>query len=161
MTAAEQARALIDSFADALRAALREDPDVVLIGEMRDLATIEATLRVAETGHLTFAGRLLSDGSQVTLVTIKLGLAGLVILLALLAFCWQPAFAQVDEAGAIDDAARKVETLTEASKVKDATAVERAIDEVNTRLNHTPMSAIKPYTYSTDALRDKLGAHAT
>jgi twitching motility protein PilT len=45
----------VDSFADALRAALREDPDVVLIGEMRDLATIEATLRVAETGHLTFA----------------------------------------------------------------------------------------------------------
>jgi twitching motility protein PilT len=48
-------RADVDSFADALRAALREDPDVVLIGEMRDLETIEATLRVAETGHLTFA----------------------------------------------------------------------------------------------------------
>jgi twitching motility protein PilT len=43
------------SFADALRAALREDPDVVLIGEMRDLETIEAALRIAETGHLTFA----------------------------------------------------------------------------------------------------------
>src|SRR5579872_1931665 len=42
------------SFSDALRAALREDPDVVLIGEMRDLETIEAALRVAETGHLTF-----------------------------------------------------------------------------------------------------------
>ncbi len=42
------------SFADALRAALREDPDVVLIGEMRDLETIEAALRIAETGHLTF-----------------------------------------------------------------------------------------------------------
>jgi twitching motility protein PilT len=39
----------------ALRAALREDPDVVLIGEMRDLETIEAALRIAETGHLTFA----------------------------------------------------------------------------------------------------------
>jgi len=45
----------VDSFADALKAALREDPDVVLIGEMRDLETIEATLRIAETGHLTFA----------------------------------------------------------------------------------------------------------
>ena len=42
------------SFSDALRAALREDPDVVLIGEMRDLETIEAALTIAETGHLTF-----------------------------------------------------------------------------------------------------------
>jgi len=43
-----------DSFTNALRAALREDPDVVLIGEMRDLETVEAALRIAETGHLTF-----------------------------------------------------------------------------------------------------------
>ncbi len=43
------------SFASSLRAALREDPDVVLIGEMRDLETIESALRIAETGHLTFA----------------------------------------------------------------------------------------------------------
>jgi twitching motility protein PilT len=43
-----------DNFANALRAALREDPDVVLIGEMRDLETVEAALRIAETGHLTF-----------------------------------------------------------------------------------------------------------
>src|SRR5919106_1208981 len=42
-------------FANALRAALREDPDIVLIGELRDLETIECALRVAETGHLTFA----------------------------------------------------------------------------------------------------------
>ncbi len=42
-------------FAPALRAALREDPDIVLIGEMRDLETIECGLRIAETGHLTFA----------------------------------------------------------------------------------------------------------
>ncbi|HEV8523787.1 MAG TPA: type IV pilus twitching motility protein PilT [Terriglobales bacterium] len=42
------------SFSSALRAALREDPDVVLIGEMRDLETIESALRIAETGHLTF-----------------------------------------------------------------------------------------------------------
>ncbi len=42
------------SFGAALRAALREDPDVVLIGEMRDLETIESALRIAETGHLTF-----------------------------------------------------------------------------------------------------------
>jgi twitching motility protein PilT len=42
------------SFSNALRAALRQDPDVVLIGEMRDLETIEAALRIAETGHLTF-----------------------------------------------------------------------------------------------------------
>ena len=43
------------SFSLALRAALREDPDVVLIGEMRDLETIESALRIAETGHLTLA----------------------------------------------------------------------------------------------------------
>jgi twitching motility protein PilT len=43
------------SFTNALRAALREDPDVVLIGEMRDLETVESALRIAETGHLTFA----------------------------------------------------------------------------------------------------------
>src|ERR1700736_6588959 len=43
------------SFANALRAALREDPDIVLIGEMRDLETVEAALKIAETGHLTFA----------------------------------------------------------------------------------------------------------
>jgi twitching motility protein PilT len=43
------------SFSAALRAALREDPDIVLIGEMRDLETIESALRIAETGHLTFA----------------------------------------------------------------------------------------------------------
>ncbi len=43
------------SFADALRVALREDPDVVLIGEMRDLETVESALRIAETGHLTLA----------------------------------------------------------------------------------------------------------
>jgi len=43
------------SFSIALRAALREDPDIVLIGEMRDLETVEAALKIAETGHLTFA----------------------------------------------------------------------------------------------------------
>ncbi len=43
------------SFADALRTALRQDPDVVLVGEMRDLETIESALRIAETGHLTLA----------------------------------------------------------------------------------------------------------
>jgi twitching motility protein PilT len=43
------------SFPNALKSVLREDPDVVLIGEMRDLETIESALRIAETGHLTFA----------------------------------------------------------------------------------------------------------
>ncbi len=42
-------------FGEALRTALRQDPDVVLVGEMRDLETIEMALRIAETGHLTFA----------------------------------------------------------------------------------------------------------
>ena len=52
------------SFAGALRAALREDPDVVLIGEMRDLETIEAALRIAETGHLTFGTLHTSSAAQ-------------------------------------------------------------------------------------------------
>lgn len=43
------------SFASALKFALREDPDVVLIGEMRDLETVEAALSISETGHLAFA----------------------------------------------------------------------------------------------------------
>jgi len=43
------------SYNNALRSVLREDPDVVFVGEMRDLETVEATLRVAETGHLTFS----------------------------------------------------------------------------------------------------------
>ncbi len=52
------------SFSMALRAALREDPDVVLIGEMRDLETIESALRIAETGHLTFATLHTNSASQ-------------------------------------------------------------------------------------------------
>lgn len=43
------------SFASALKYALREDPDVILVGEMRDLETIQAALTIAETGHLVFA----------------------------------------------------------------------------------------------------------
>jgi len=52
------------SFANALRSVLREDPDVVLIGEMRDLETIELALTLAETGHLTFATLHTSDTVQ-------------------------------------------------------------------------------------------------
>ncbi len=54
------------SFSAALRAALREDPDVVLIGEMRDLETIESALRIAETGHLTF-GTLHTNSASSTI----------------------------------------------------------------------------------------------
>lgn len=43
------------SFANALRSALRQDPDIVLVGELRDLETTETCLKIAETGHLTFA----------------------------------------------------------------------------------------------------------
>ena len=45
----------VPSFSEALRRALRADPDVVLVGEMRDLETMEAAVRAAETGHLVFA----------------------------------------------------------------------------------------------------------
>jgi twitching motility protein PilT len=52
------------SFPNALRAVLRQDPDVVLIGEMRDLETMEAALTIAETGHLTFATLHTNSASQ-------------------------------------------------------------------------------------------------
>ncbi len=45
----------VPSFGEALRRVLRSDPDVILVGEMRDLETIEAAIRAAETGHLVFA----------------------------------------------------------------------------------------------------------
>ncbi len=49
-----QVGAHTDSFKDALRAALREDPDIVLVGEMRDLETVAIAIETAETGHLVF-----------------------------------------------------------------------------------------------------------
>ena len=52
------------SFSAALRSALREDPDVVLIGEMRDLETIQAAITIAETGHLVFATLHTNSASQ-------------------------------------------------------------------------------------------------
>jgi twitching motility protein PilT len=52
------------SFSNALRAALREDPDIVLIGEMRDLETVESALKIAETGHLTLATLHTNSASQ-------------------------------------------------------------------------------------------------
>ncbi len=44
----------VTSFKEALRRALRQDPDVILVGEMRDLETIEAAITAAETGHIVF-----------------------------------------------------------------------------------------------------------
>lgn len=52
------------SFAQALKHVLREDPDVILIGEMRDLETVESALIIAETGHLVFATLHTSDSVQ-------------------------------------------------------------------------------------------------
>ena len=52
------------SFDNALRAALREDPDVILVGEMRDLETISLALKAAETGHLVFATLHTSSAAQ-------------------------------------------------------------------------------------------------
>src|SRR5690606_20616173 len=52
------------SFEQGLRAALREDPDVVLLGEMRDLESIQIALSLAETGHLVFATLHTNDASQ-------------------------------------------------------------------------------------------------
>ena len=55
----------VPSFSDAIRAALRQDPDVILVGEMRDLETIEAAVSAAETGHLVF-GTLHTTGAART-----------------------------------------------------------------------------------------------
>ncbi len=56
----------VPTFAEALRRALRQDPDVILVGEMRDLETIEAAITAAETGHLVF-GTLHTTGSVRTI----------------------------------------------------------------------------------------------
>jgi twitching motility protein PilT len=55
----------VPSFADAIRSGLRQDPDVILVGEMRDLETIEAAVSAAETGHLVF-GTLHTTGAART-----------------------------------------------------------------------------------------------
>jgi twitching motility protein PilT len=52
------------SFAQALRSALRQDPDVILVGEMRDVETIETTLHAAETGHLVFSTLHTMDATE-------------------------------------------------------------------------------------------------
>jgi len=59
----------VPSFTEALRRALRQDPDVILVGELRDLETIEAALRAAETGHLVF-GTLHTTSAQGTVTRI-------------------------------------------------------------------------------------------
>jgi len=55
----------VPSFAEAIRRALRQDPDVILVGEMRDLETIETAITAAETGHIVF-GTLHTTGAQGT-----------------------------------------------------------------------------------------------
>lgn len=52
------------SFADALKYALRQDPDIVLVGEMRDLETISTAITISETGHLVFATLHTTDAAQ-------------------------------------------------------------------------------------------------
>ncbi len=54
----------VNSFTDGLRSALREDPDVILLGEIRDLDSIQITLSLAETGHLVFATLHTNDAAQ-------------------------------------------------------------------------------------------------
>ena len=56
----------VTSFSEAIRRALRQDPDVILVGEMRDLETIEAAITAAETGHVVF-GTLHTTGAQGTI----------------------------------------------------------------------------------------------
>ena len=56
----------VPSFSEAIRRALRQDPDIILVGELRDLETIEAAISAAETGHLVF-GTLHTNGSAKTI----------------------------------------------------------------------------------------------
>ncbi|MDY7009993.1 MAG: type IV pilus twitching motility protein PilT [Planctomycetota bacterium] len=60
----------VPSFSEALRRVLRQDPDVILVGELRDLETMEAALRAAETGHLVF-GTLHTTSAQGTVTRIS------------------------------------------------------------------------------------------
>jgi len=59
----------VPTFAEALRRVLRQDPDVILVGELRDLETIEAAVRAAETGHLVFS-TLHTTGCQGTITRL-------------------------------------------------------------------------------------------
>jgi twitching motility protein PilT len=59
----------VPSFAEALRRVLRQDPDVILVGELRDLETMEAAIRAAETGHLVFS-TVHTTGCQGTITRI-------------------------------------------------------------------------------------------
>ncbi len=59
----------VPNFSEALRRVLRQDPDVILVGELRDLETIEAAIRAAETGHLVF-GTLHTTGCQGTITRL-------------------------------------------------------------------------------------------
>ena len=59
-----------NSFANALRAALREDPDVILVGEMRDLETIQLALTAAETGHIVFGTLHTSSALRLWIVSL-------------------------------------------------------------------------------------------
>ena len=55
-----------ESFANGLRASLRQDPDIILVGEMRDLETISTAITAAETGHLVF-GTLHTSSAPTTI----------------------------------------------------------------------------------------------
>jgi len=69
MVSQREVGADVPSFAEALRRVLRMDPDVILVGELRDLETIESALRAAETGHLVF-GTLHTTSAQGTVTRI-------------------------------------------------------------------------------------------
>jgi twitching motility protein PilT len=64
----------VPNFPEALRRALRQDPDVMLVGEMRDLATIQAAITAAETGHLVFS--TLHTGDAVGAIDRMIGMFG-------------------------------------------------------------------------------------
>ena len=126
------------SFSEALRGALRQDPDVILVGEMRDLETIEAAMTAAETGHLVF-GTLHTNGAASTInrlvdafptnqqEQVRTMLAG-----SLLAVLSQQLVKRIDKRGVV--AAYEFMVMTPGAR--NGLRKERAPDTVDLMVNH-------------------------
>jgi twitching motility protein PilT len=116
----------VPSFAEALRRVLRSDPDVILVGEMRDLETIEAAIRAAETGHLVFA-TLHTNGAAKTIDRIvdafpvsQQNQVRVQLSTALISVLSQQLLARIDQAGRVAAYEFLVVTPAIANLIRDA-----------------------------------------
>jgi len=130
------------SFASALRAALREDPDVILVGEMRDLETIEIAMLAAETGHLVFSTLHTLDATEtVTRIVsvfpmehqdaIRLQLSGI-----LKGIISQRLLPRDDEAGRVP----AVEVLISTARIRECVADQNRIREIRDAISEGHVS---------------------